>query len=265
MSTATTGHQDGPTCSAARPPSTSGCEPRPGCGKQHRAPARPGRASARRALPRRRLRPGRDDAADGPPGRAGGRVCGIDVDAAARPPGAGHAPRRRAQAVRVRAGRPGDRRNVPGAPYDLVYARLLLFHVADPAAVLRRLWDAVAPGGLPGRARLRPAHRRRAAGAQTVEERMRVVIGAFAGAGRDVRPVTGCRGCSRRRHRRARRHRRRRPAGAAGGGGAMLAAVFRSLLPAAVRSADARTTPRAGSTPSRTTARARRPPSCGRC
>ena len=39
------------------------------------------------------------------------------------------------------------RRTIPGAPFDLVYARLLLFHVADPVAVLRRLWDWVAPGG----------------------------------------------------------------------------------------------------------------------
>jgi SAM-dependent methyltransferase len=36
---------------------------------------------------------------------------------------------------------------VPGAPFDLVYARLLLFHLPQRAAVLARLWDAVAPGG----------------------------------------------------------------------------------------------------------------------
>ena len=36
---------------------------------------------------------------------------------------------------------------IAGAPYDLVYARLLLFHLPDRVAVLRRLWDAVAPGG----------------------------------------------------------------------------------------------------------------------
>jgi SAM-dependent methyltransferase len=32
--------------------------------------------------------------------------------------------------------------------YDLVHCRLLLLHLADPAAVLQRLADAVAPGGL---------------------------------------------------------------------------------------------------------------------
>jgi SAM-dependent methyltransferase len=36
---------------------------------------------------------------------------------------------------------------VPGAPFDLVYARLLLFHLPQRASVLARLWDAVAPGG----------------------------------------------------------------------------------------------------------------------
>jgi SAM-dependent methyltransferase len=37
---------------------------------------------------------------------------------------------------------------VPGGPYDLVYARLLLFHLPQRVAVLARLWDAVAPGGV---------------------------------------------------------------------------------------------------------------------
>jgi SAM-dependent methyltransferase len=36
---------------------------------------------------------------------------------------------------------------VPGAPFDLVYARLLLFHLPQRVAALARLWDAVAPGG----------------------------------------------------------------------------------------------------------------------
>jgi ubiquinone/menaquinone biosynthesis C-methylase UbiE len=36
---------------------------------------------------------------------------------------------------------------IPGAPFDLVYARLLLLHLPDPLPALRRLWDAVAPGG----------------------------------------------------------------------------------------------------------------------
>jgi len=36
---------------------------------------------------------------------------------------------------------------IPGGPYDLVLARLLLLHVPDRVAVLRRLWDAVADDG----------------------------------------------------------------------------------------------------------------------
>ena len=36
---------------------------------------------------------------------------------------------------------------IPGGPYDLVYARLVLFHLPERVAVLGRLWDAVAPGG----------------------------------------------------------------------------------------------------------------------
>jgi SAM-dependent methyltransferase len=36
---------------------------------------------------------------------------------------------------------------VPGGPFDLIYARLLLFHIPQRVDVLSRLWDAVAPGG----------------------------------------------------------------------------------------------------------------------
>ncbi|HEY7009920.1 MAG TPA: class I SAM-dependent methyltransferase, partial [Jatrophihabitantaceae bacterium] len=36
---------------------------------------------------------------------------------------------------------------VPGGPYDVVYARLLMFHLPQRVRVLARLWDAVAPGG----------------------------------------------------------------------------------------------------------------------
>lgn len=36
---------------------------------------------------------------------------------------------------------------VPGAPFDLVYARFLLFHLPQRVDVLARLWASVAPGG----------------------------------------------------------------------------------------------------------------------
>jgi SAM-dependent methyltransferase len=75
---------------------------------------------------------------------------------------------------------------IPGGPFDLVYTRLLLFHLPERVAVLARLWDAVAPGGhlvvqdydlrtvsvLPDLA--------------SVDEVGRVIIGAFTAAGADV-------------------------------------------------------------------------------
>ena len=85
------------------------------------------------------------------------------------------------QAHDLTAGEP-----IPGAPFDLVYARLLLFHLPQRAEVLARLWDAVAPGGhlvvqdydirgisvLPALA--------------SVGELARVVTGAFHAVGADV-------------------------------------------------------------------------------
>jgi SAM-dependent methyltransferase len=77
----------------------------------------------------------------------GGRVLGIDVDASIG-----------AMAVEMLHGRGhlhcafrahdlAADEPVPGGPFDLVYARLLLIHLPDHAAALARLWDAVAPGG----------------------------------------------------------------------------------------------------------------------
>jgi ubiquinone/menaquinone biosynthesis C-methylase UbiE len=37
---------------------------------------------------------------------------------------------------------------VPGGPFDLVFARFLLFHVHDPAAVVRKLYGWTRPGGV---------------------------------------------------------------------------------------------------------------------
>jgi SAM-dependent methyltransferase len=76
-----------------------------------------------------------------------GRVTGIDVDA---PLGAqaiaalqlaGHR-----QCTFVAADLTADE-PIPGAPFDLVFARLLLYHLPERVDVLRRLWDAVASGG----------------------------------------------------------------------------------------------------------------------
>jgi ubiquinone/menaquinone biosynthesis C-methylase UbiE len=115
-----------------------------------------------------------------------GRVTGIDIDAdlgglaTAMLLDAGH-PQCRFIEHDVTADEP-----VPGGPYDVVFARLLLFHLPQREAVLRRLWAAVAPGGhlavqdydlrtcgvLPALA--------------SVEEAVRVLTGAFGAAGGDV-------------------------------------------------------------------------------
>jgi SAM-dependent methyltransferase len=115
-----------------------------------------------------------------------GRVLGIDVDqplGAAAVAGlhqAGHRQCRFA-AHDITADEP-----VPGAPFDLVYARLLLFHLAERVAVLARLWRAVAPGGylvvqdydLHG-ATVIPA-------LDSVTEMKRVITAAFLAVGCDV-------------------------------------------------------------------------------
>jgi SAM-dependent methyltransferase len=78
---------------------------------------------------------------------AAGRVQGIDVDASLGElaveelHAAGH-PQCAFEAHDVTEDAP-----IPGAPFDLVYARLLLYHLPEREAVLARLWDAVAPGG----------------------------------------------------------------------------------------------------------------------
>ena len=116
-----------------------------------------------------------------------GEVVGIDLDAALGAQamdmllGAGHR-----QCSFATVDLEGDE-PIPGAPFDLVHARLLLLHVSDPVAVLRRLWAAVAPGGhlvihdydLSVVDALPPL--------ETMDEWKRVVLGAFTGAGCDIR------------------------------------------------------------------------------
>jgi hypothetical protein len=124
---------------------------------------------------------------------------------------------------------------VPGAPFDLVYARLLLFHLPQRDAVLERLWDAVAPGG---HLVIQDYDLRTASvlpDLASFEEVGRVIFGAFGAAGADISvgarlaqlfeqagvgvpdgtDVTG----------------RIEPLGT---GSAMFASVFRSLLPVAL-------------------------------
>jgi SAM-dependent methyltransferase len=76
-----------------------------------------------------------------------GRVIGVDVDeplgaqALAALRLAGHR-----QCAFVAADLTADE-PLPDAPFDFVFARLLLYHLPERVEVLRRLWDAVAPGG----------------------------------------------------------------------------------------------------------------------
>ena len=115
-----------------------------------------------------------------------GRVLGIDVDAPlgamaqATLHGAGYR-HCRFHAHDLTAGEP-----IPGAPFDVVYARLLLFHLPQRAAVLARLWDAVAPGG---HLVIQDYDLRTASvlpGLTSAEEVRRVVIASFTAAGCDV-------------------------------------------------------------------------------
>lgn len=79
---------------------------------------------------------------------------------------------------------------VPGGPYDLVLARLLLFHLPERVVVLHRLWRAVAPGGhlLVQDYDLR-AVRAMGRAADTLGEVTRVLIGTFQAVGAD--PMIG--------------------------------------------------------------------------
>jgi ubiquinone/menaquinone biosynthesis C-methylase UbiE len=76
---------------------------------------------------------------------------------------------------------------VPGGPYDLVFARLLLFHLPQRVAVLSRLWAAVRPGGHLlvqdydlDRADVLPA-------TASVAETMRLIVATFEALDCDVR------------------------------------------------------------------------------
>jgi ubiquinone/menaquinone biosynthesis C-methylase UbiE len=115
-----------------------------------------------------------------------GRVLGLDADPAIGAMtltmlhGAGH----RQCAFQARDITGAD--PIPGAPFDLAYARLLLFHISQRTDVLARLWDAVAPGGhlLVQDYDLRGIST--CPQADWAGEVLRVFTGAFGAAGADV-------------------------------------------------------------------------------
>jgi SAM-dependent methyltransferase len=115
-----------------------------------------------------------------------GRVVGIDLDErlGAQAIRALHAAGHR-QCTFARVDIAGEE-PIPGAPFDLVYARLLLLHLPDPLPALRRLWDAVAPGGhlLVQDYDLRSIDV--SPPLATLTEFTRVIHAAFTGAGRHV-------------------------------------------------------------------------------
>ena len=123
-----------------------------------RAQAQVWEQATERVLDRIDLRPGSQclDAGCGPgvtmrqlARRVGssGRVVGIDIDEAlgTRSVAELHADGHRG--CEFHTHNLTDDTPVPGGPYDIVYARLLLFHLPQRRAVLAKLWDAVAPGG----------------------------------------------------------------------------------------------------------------------
>jgi trans-aconitate methyltransferase len=115
-----------------------------------------------------------------------GRVLGIDADeslgalALAMLHDAGHR-QCTFSAQDLTAGEP-----IPGAPFDLGYARLLLFHLPQRVHVLARLWESVAPGGY----LLVQDYDLRSVSTlpelDSVAEVGRVITGAFGAAGADV-------------------------------------------------------------------------------
>jgi SAM-dependent methyltransferase len=75
----------------------------------------------------------------------GGTVTGVDVDGAVGREALG------VLRATVRANVEfveGDVHELDLPEFDVVYVRLVLMHLADPAALLRRLYDRVAPGGV---------------------------------------------------------------------------------------------------------------------
>ncbi len=119
-----------------------------------------------------------------------GQVVGLDVDAAIGDEAAAMLHRSGHRQCSFRAHDLTVDEPIPQAPFDLVYARLLIFHLPQRLDVLRRLWDAVAPGGC----LLVQDYDLRAIGVlpslASVEEAMRVFAGAFGALGGDIHAGT---------------------------------------------------------------------------
>jgi ubiquinone/menaquinone biosynthesis C-methylase UbiE len=115
-----------------------------------------------------------------------GRVVGMDVDAVL----AGHAIEQLSQSgpdvYSFIAGDITEVTQISQAPFDLVFARLLLFHLDDPAAALRRLWDWVRPGGALLIMDYDITVTRSAAQIPVIERTLRLCNDTFRRCGRDI-------------------------------------------------------------------------------
>lgn len=104
----------------------------------------------------------------------GGRVTGLDLDGAV------------ATAFPVVEGDIEGPDPLPGAAFDLVLARRVLFHLADPVAALRRLWRWVRPGGALLVLDVDLTAARSVPQQPLLERGMRLVADALRRAGRDT-------------------------------------------------------------------------------
>lgn len=76
--------------------------------------------------------------------------------------------------------------DVPGAPFDLVFARLIVIHMAAPLQLMQRLWSWVKPGGRLLLMDYDTSGARGVPGNEAVDRGMRMINEAFGRVGRNV-------------------------------------------------------------------------------
>lgn len=79
---------------------------------------------------------------------ASGQITGMDIDAELARGPLSRLLRSNPTRFRFAHGDVTQASTLEAAPFDLVFARLLLFHMRQPVQVLARLWDWVRPGGV---------------------------------------------------------------------------------------------------------------------
>ncbi len=116
--------------------------------------------------------------------RPGGHVTGVDIDAALGAHMLAELHRSEGPDFAFIAGDATRLDTVPGAPFDLVFARLLLVHLTDPVTMVRRLGALVRPGGRLvlmdydlSRLAARPEH-------PALDRAFAIIAGAFGSSGK---------------------------------------------------------------------------------